>query len=98
MSSETGTKKFLLALSLCGVVSALTACGGSSSNVSPGNVVIPPDGTTDPTDPTAPTDPVEPPPSGGDEVVSVIPANLSDCITASGDRSDKKQQQVAPTM
>ena len=87
MSSETGTKKFLLALSLCGVVSVLTACGGSSSNVSPGNVVIPPDGPTDPTDPT---DPVEPPPSGGDEVASVIPANLNDCITDSGETAAGK--------
>lgn len=82
MSSETGTRKFLLALSLCGVVSALTACGGSSSNVSPGKIVIPPDGPTDPTDP--PIDPPEPPPSGGDDVASVIPASLSDCITNSG--------------
>jgi hypothetical protein len=87
MSSESGTKKFLLALSLCGVVSALTACGGSSSNVSPGNIVIPPDGPTDPTDPN---EPVQPPPSGGDEIASIIPGNLSDCIFDSGDTAGGK--------
>lgn len=77
----------MLALSLCGVVSALTACGGSSSNVSPGQIVIPPEGPTDPTDPT---DPIEPPPSGGDEVASVIPDKLSDCITRSGETATGK--------
>jgi hypothetical protein len=76
-------KQFLLALAAVGVVSTLTACGGSSSNVSPGNIVIPPDGGG----PTDPNDPVEPPqpPVDGDTVESVIPSSLGDVIYDSGD-------------
>ena len=81
MSSQSSNKNVLLALCLAGVVSSLTACGGSSSNVSPGNIVIPPDNPTEPTDPT---DPTEPPPSNGDLVESVIPDALGDAIYASG--------------
>ncbi|MCP5131905.1 MAG: hypothetical protein H6985_20270 [Pseudomonadales bacterium] len=82
MSSETRMKKFLLALCIVGIGSTLTACGGSSSNVSPGNVVVPPDGGG--TDPTDPTDPTEPPPTGGD-IASIIPASLSNAIYDSGE-------------
>ena len=73
-------KQLLLALVAVGVVSSLTACGGSSSNVSPGKEVIPPpSGGPDPNEPT------EPPPGGGDTVASVIPSSLSNAIYNSGD-------------
>ena len=80
--SSTRSKEVLLALCFTGIVSTLTACGGSSSNTSPGNIVIPPEGPTDPTDPP---DRPDPPPSGGDDIASVIPAGLSDCISDSGE-------------
>ncbi len=89
MSSQSRTPTALLALCLFGVLSSLTACGGSSSNVSPGTIVVPPDEPTDPTDPTDPNEPVNPP-SGGDEVASVIPDNLSDCIADSGETAGGK--------
>lgn len=76
-------KQFLLALAAAGVVSALSACGGSSSNVSPGNIVVPPDGPT-PT-PTPPPDPTPPP--GGDITASVIPAALGNAIYDSGEKA-----------
>lgn len=81
MSSQSSNKNVLLALCLAGVVSSLTACGGSSSNVSPGNIVIPPENPTEPPDPN---EPVTPPPSNGDTVESIIPDALSDVIYASG--------------
>ena len=75
-------KQFLLALVAVGVVSTLTACGGSSSNVSPGNIVVPPDGGgTDPNEPIQPP----PPPVDGDTVESVIPSSLNDVIYDSGE-------------
>ncbi len=81
MSSQSGMKQFLLALVAVGVVSTLTACGGSSSNVSPGNIVVPPDGGgTDPNEPIQP-----PPPPDGDTVESVIPSSLNDVIYDSGE-------------
>jgi len=87
MSSHSRTQNALVALCLLGVLSSLTACGGSSSNVSPGKIVVPPDGPTEPTDPN---EPVTPPPSGGDTIASVIPANLSDCIADSGETAGGK--------
>jgi hypothetical protein len=75
-------KQFLLALVAVGVVSSLTACGGSSSNVSPGKIVIPPDGGG--TDPNEPNEPNQPPVDGG-TTASVIPSSLSDAIYNSGD-------------
>ena len=85
MSSESGMKQFLLALCVVGATSTLTACGGSSSNVSPGTIVIPPDGG--PTDPDVPTDPNPPTPPDGSTVESVIPASLSGAIYDSGEKA-----------
>lgn len=82
MSSESRMKQFLLALCVVGAASGLTACGGSSSNVSPGTIVIPPEG---PTDPNVPVDPNVPTPPGGDTIASIIPANLSSAIYDSGE-------------
>ncbi len=82
MSFEPRMKQFLLALVAVGAVSTLTACGGSSSNVSPGTIVIPPDGGTDPNEPV---DPQPPLPPVGDNVASIIPASLTTAIYDSGD-------------
>lgn len=81
MTSESRIKQLLLALCLLGLVSTLTACGGSSSNVSPGKIVIPPDGGGP--DPNDPVDPPQPP--DGDTIASVIPSSLSDAIYDSGE-------------
>ena len=83
MSSQPRMKQFLLALITVGVVSTLTACGGSSSNVAPGKIVIPPDGGGP--DPNEPTDPNQPEPPDGDTIASVIPSSLSDAIYDSGE-------------
>ena len=82
MSSQPRMKRFLLALIAVGVVSTLTACGGSSSNVAPGKEVIPP-----PVTPPEPNEPNEPnqPPTDGDTVASVIPSALGDAIYDSGE-------------
>tara|TARA_R110001592_G_scaffold38609_1_gene127253 strand:+ start:95442 stop:95828 length:387 start_codon:yes stop_codon:yes gene_type:complete len=82
MSSSSLIKQFLLALSAVCIVSTLTACGGSSSNVSPGTIVVPPD---DPNGPDVPVDPNEPPPPSGDTVLSVIPSSLGSAIYDSGE-------------
>lgn len=82
MTSESRIKQLLLALCLLGLVSTLAACGGSSSNVSPGNIVIPPDGGGP--DPNDPVDPPRPP-VDGDTIASVIPSSLSDAIYDSGE-------------
>ncbi len=82
MSSQSRTKQFLLALVAVSLAGALTACGGSSSNVSPGKEIIPPDGGGP--DPNEPTDPNQPPP-GGDIVASIIPSSLTDAIYDSGE-------------
>jgi hypothetical protein len=84
MTSESRIKQFLRALCLLGLVSTLTACGGSSSNVSPGKIVIPPDnGGPDPNEPVEPPQP----PVDGDTVESVIPSSLSDAIYDSGENA-----------
>ena len=89
MSSQSRMKQFLLALIAVGVVSTLTACGGSSSNVSPGTIVIPPDGGGPGPDPNEPTEPPTMPPDG-DLVESVIPSSLGDAIYDSGETADGK--------
>ena len=85
MSSQSRMKQFLLAIVAVSVFSTLTACGGSSSNVSPGKIVIPPDGGTDPNEPVEPNEPNEPNQPGGDTIASVIPSSLTGAIYASGD-------------
>tara|TARA_R110001599_G_scaffold353795_2_gene597896 strand:- start:36626 stop:37012 length:387 start_codon:yes stop_codon:yes gene_type:complete len=82
MSSSSLTKQFLLALSAVCIVSTLTACGGSSSNVSPGTLVVPP---VDPNGPDVPVDPNEPPRPSGDTVLSVIPLSLGSALYDSGE-------------
>jgi hypothetical protein len=83
MSSQSRMKQFLLAAIAVSVFGTLTGCGGSSSNVSPGQIVIPPDGGGG--DPNTPVDPNEPPPPSGDVTASVIPDSLKDAIYASGE-------------
>lgn len=75
-------KQFLLALVAVGAVSILTACGGSSSNVSPGQVVV---GGGDPNEPSNPGGPTTPPTNPGGSIASVIPAGLADAIYDSGE-------------
>jgi hypothetical protein len=82
MTSESRIKQLTLSLCLLGLLSALTACGGSSSNVSPGKIVIPPDGGGP--DPNEPVDPPQPP-VDGDTIPSIIPSSLSDAIYDSGE-------------
>lgn len=82
MSSSSLTKQFLLALSAVCLMATLTACGGSSSNVSPGAIVVPPD---EPDSPNVPVDPIDPPPTDGGTVKSVIPSNLGSAIYDSGE-------------
>jgi len=80
-------KQFLLALCIVGVAASLTACGGSSSNVSPGNIVV----TPTPTPTTTPTPTPNPtPPPHGDTVASIIPSRLAAAIYDSGEGVDGK--------
>lgn len=88
MSFESGMKQLLLALCVVGITATLTACGGSSSNVSPGNIVVPPDGPAEPNEPNEPNEPTEPP--NGDTIASVIPSSLSDAIYDSGETANGK--------
>jgi hypothetical protein len=82
MFSQPRMKQLLLALLAVGVMGTLTACGGSSSNVSPGQIVV--GGPDEPNEPTDPNTPVTPPPSGN-TIASVIPASLSDAIYSTGE-------------
>jgi len=83
MASESRLQQFLLALCVASSLT-LAACGGSSDNVSPGTIVIPPDnsggGDGDGTPGDGGGDG-----TGGNVVTSVIPSSLQDVITPSGE-------------
>lgn len=87
MSSESRIKHILPALYVAGLAAMLSACGGSSSNVSPGQIVVPPNGGGPV---TPPVEPPTTPPGGGDTVASIIPSALSGAIYDSGESVNGK--------